>query len=418
MPMRPSRSPVLRAAFAAVAVFAVAGLVSPAAAQMGIRRGTSGADRVNSGNSIPSPNRDAANRTRSFDRPSIPDSTRRAFDPRMATDPSRFGDTSGFVAPDLDYSNIEYAGQIIRSGNRLPLSYPYNRIGRYRPAPGGLRFTAVVGDDDSNFRLRIRYSPLFGYPLGYPRQIRRVTQTGFFYGPGWYTSTSGGGTYYFEDAGITVRSPYGVVPGTLFDDFVPIDGFYIPQSNLGRQPLRRPPEPPTIRFEDLPAGEQATLLLVWGEYEQAIDAYREHLRDNPEDADAFRAAGLALLAERKFVEGIAAVREAYRLDPTLATTPVPESLLGADDTRRTLSWLVTRNHRSDLPSGWLAAAVLMQARGQADAALRMLDKAAELGVEAEILNALRSALDPSFVVPRAGAPAAADASARSSQLPD
>ncbi|MCA9300417.1 MAG: hypothetical protein KDA28_15205, partial [Phycisphaerales bacterium] len=173
-----------------------------------------------------------------------------------------------------------------------------------------------------------------------------------------------------------------------------IQGYYTPDPSLvASAPAPAPSEseaaaPPPTPLEVGAAAMQA------GELEVAIDAYKEHLRDQPEDAWAMRQLGICLMESDRIEDGIAVVRHAYRTDPMLAEQPVARMHFALDTQR--LRALVNRSvryaHRTGSASAWLGVTALMQAEGRRDVARRMLDRAEEAGLETEIATRFAAAL--------------------------
>jgi hypothetical protein len=102
---------------------------------------------------------------------------------------------------------------------------------------------------------------------------------------------------------------------------------------------------------------------------------------------------LALIDANRVEEGIAAMRLAYERDPQLANIPVPQDVFGpSDDLRRNLNRVSMFANRVNTASAWLALAVLMQTEGRPHPAARMLDRAEQAGLSAEVSSAVRAAL--------------------------
>jgi hypothetical protein len=161
--------------------------------------------------------------------------------------------------------------------------------------------------------------------------------------------------------------------------------------NLLRQPTppaatsssQQPPEPPTPL-------EDGVRFLRERDGKQAVASLRRHVRENPDDADSMRVLALALLEARQFDDAAGVMRQAYRLDAALAHEPLPvrEIGLGRERVRDAVKRAVTYAHRVGTASSWLLAGVLMQSEGRNDPARRMLDNAAALGLEREIVEAM------------------------------
>ncbi|MCB9845227.1 MAG: hypothetical protein H6811_04480 [Phycisphaeraceae bacterium] len=140
----------------------------------------------------------------------------------------------------------------------------------------------------------------------------------------------------------------------------------------------------------------------WGEWHMkrrelgpAMDAFREHLRQTPDDAAAQRCLAIVLLEDGRFADGVAMLRLAYGTSPALASLPLDSQLLARNGSDR-LGWLVRRMatyaNQADTPSSWLTEAVLMQGQGRKEQARRMLARAVDVGLDASIAGPLQAAL--------------------------
>lgn len=138
----------------------------------------------------------------------------------------------------------------------------------------------------------------------------------------------------------------------------------------------------------------ARVALVLGELESAEEQYRIHLQDNPEDSDALREFALVMFESDRVQDGFAALRKAYRDDPQLATRPLNLRDMGFDGsrTRRLMAKVSPVANTLKTSSGWLALAALLQWQDKDRAAIRMLDRAETMGLEAEIVAPLRTDL--------------------------
>lgn len=175
-----------------------------------------------------------------------------------------------------------------------------------------------------------------------------------------------------------------------------IEGLYAtvdPALTTQPAPPPAPPQPvaPPVPETDKALGDQ---LLASGDAKAAVNAYRRHLNDNPDDAEAMLALGLALLDAAQPKEGVAMIGMAYRKEPALADSAIPLDVYqrGAGQFRENLRRVSVYANRSNSASAWLALSVLMQAEGRTATALTMLDRAAKAGLEAEVVSRVRSAL--------------------------
>lgn len=151
-----------------------------------------------------------------------------------------------------------------------------------------------------------------------------------------------------------------------------------------------PPPPPTV----LERARGAMAARAWedaiGLYEEALDPERG---GNAEDHSAMRELGFALGTAGRLEQAASVVRLAYEQDPTLAARPVDVTWDGDGWWLRGLTRRAVRE-ATEVPTGtnWLLVAVLMQADGRNDHALRMLERAEAAGLEGEVLSAMRAAV--------------------------
>lgn len=113
---------------------------------------------------------------------------------------------------------------------------------------------------------------------------------------------------------------------------------------------------------------------------------------NPE---AIRMLGLAKIADGQIDEGVAQIVEAYRLDPSLASTPIDERLFptGARfDVRDLVRKVSVRANRTNSADAWFALGVLMQAEDRDSVALDMVLKASGAGMDQAIISPMADAL--------------------------
>lgn len=157
-------------------------------------------------------------------------------------------------------------------------------------------------------------------------------------------------------------------------------------------PTPAPPAPPTVPPTPL---EEARSHLAAGETERAITFYRDHLRENHQDSRALRELGLVLLEAGRLADGIAVIREAYTMNPTLADESFDTSVLGRRGGDR-LAALVRRvsayANAGESASPWLALTVVMQAQGRDRIALLNMQKGVERGLDDFIAQPLGDAL--------------------------
>lgn len=154
--------------------------------------------------------------------------------------------------------------------------------------------------------------------------------------------------------------------------------------------------------EGAPAAEKVELapvvlgmaLLKTGHAAEAVEMFRAHLREDPDDAVALRLMGTALIEEGEVGEGIATIRLAYGLDPALSSVPIDRTLFGSGRRLRELVRKTVRVANAEQSSSaWLAVVVLMQAEGREGVALKNLAKAEREYLSEDIARALRRELE-------------------------
>lgn len=258
-----------------------------------------------------------------------------------------------------------------------------------KPTPPGV--TQGVGDG----RLRYGADGVLHLPGGQeiylPNGLRRANR----WGAGWYT---GGTLSLWNSCSLNVMDPSfaGYPGGWWVNDYRRATPVYDPTGYAPAAFLERP-VPPAPQIQEAPemtALERGELRLRTGDAVGADSALREHLKANPTDAKGLRTLGLALLEQRKVSEAIAVVMAAYTLDPTLAQAPIaPGTIPGdASDLRARFTQVVEIANRQKSASPAFVAAVLAQAEGRKEVALRMLNRATEQGLSAKLGDAMRHAL--------------------------
>ena len=203
------------------------------------------------------------------------------------------------------------------------------------------------------------------------------------YGIGWFHP-------YFTPNPVYFRSPYEYAG--YWDGRRRFWGSIDGQLSIG---YTDPPEPEAEPAPPLTSLEIAEELMRLGEFDAAIAAYRDHLADNPEDADGVRALGIALFLTNQQDAGSAMIRMAYGRDPSLSGRPLTQALFGSSQRRmrNAANAAVRRAHRLDTASAWLTVTVLMQAEGRERVAGQMLERAVYQYLEPELATELRAALN-------------------------
>jgi len=150
---------------------------------------------------------------------------------------------------------------------------------------------------------------------------------------------------------------------------------------------------PFVTGKEAPSTDEALSLrdkaweAIWeGDDAQGLAAFEQHLAAETEDREVSREYALALLHTGKLSDGIAKMYAVYRMNPTLATTPLNAELLpGGEEAMRDLAQrVVTLANASKGPEASVAAAVIFQSLEKNDAARRMLDRAKAKGMDERI----------------------------------
>ena len=249
------------------------------------------------------------------------------------------------------------------------------RLPVYRTGDDGLR---IEGDyEDGKFSLEFHLGSGSYYDGGrvyYPYGSRGyyVHNGRYYYDPSWY--------YYRRGTYLSTRPVNGVLTQQMDSTLLASQA---PQPQIPTEPVR-----------ELTTIERATLLMAAEELPDAIEAYRDHLDEDPEDVKAMRALGLALIENNRLEDGVAMVALAYRTDPMLARSAMDLPELGLEGRRYTnlLARVLQFARRVDSGSAHLAGAVLLQADGKVAGAGRVLDRAERAGLAEEILDPMRREL--------------------------
>ncbi len=142
---------------------------------------------------------------------------------------------------------------------------------------------------------------------------------------------------------------------------------------------------------ELTAHEMAVGWMQAGDAEAAVNWFEEHLRQYPNDLVGMREYGLALIDAGRIADGVAMVGYVYDLMPGLANQSMGSDFWGGSVTRlrRSVTNTVRFAQRSPSGNAWLAVAVLMQAEGRDDVALRMIERAADEGLDPGVADRMR-----------------------------
>jgi tetratricopeptide (TPR) repeat protein len=148
------------------------------------------------------------------------------------------------------------------------------------------------------------------------------------------------------------------------------------------------PEPWTVY-------ETAVYWMMEGDAEQAVEWYRAHLDENPDDLLAMREYAAAMLEAGRTLDAVAVMAYAYDLAPGLSGRAMDPGLWDGSPLRlrRSVVQAVRAAHAAGTGHAWLLVAVLMQAEGRDAVALRMVDRALEMGLNPAIGERLRRELE-------------------------
>ncbi len=144
----------------------------------------------------------------------------------------------------------------------------------------------------------------------------------------------------------------------------------------------------------LPGNERAYRLMMLGMVKDAVAVLREYLRQSPEDMKAMRMLGLGLVQQGRLDEAVATLSLAYYTEPGLAGQVVEPIELGLTTrgVRQGLRKAVGHANKVQTGSAWLLVGVLMQVEGREGVARRMIQRAAERGLESSVADAMLAEL--------------------------
>ncbi|MBC7770893.1 MAG: hypothetical protein H7210_00225 [Pyrinomonadaceae bacterium] len=230
--------------------------------------------------------------------------------------------------------------------------------GRYDDDRFRLGFHVGSGLSAHHHGRRVHY----GYPYGYPYGYGGIGY-GYGYGSSWYDGY----------------------------DATPIRGYRYPDTYVESVPVApvAPPEP-------LSTLEKADVALSESRSKDAVKLFQEHLKTTPNDAEATRSLALALLLEKRHKEAVAVMIGVYEKHHGLAAQVIESDNLprGEAGLRTLVLAVVPYANRTKTASGYLTTAVLLQAQGKTDAALRLLTKAKDAGLDERIASEMEVALKP------------------------
>jgi len=203
--------------------------------------------------------------------------------------------------------------------------------------------------------------------------------------------------YYYPYYGYGYGSNYGY-SGQIIGSYARVDNYAVdPFVGMGAPGAGGQSAAPSMQTPARPMTtlERGDFLLRDGLAREAIEAFKDHLKANPGDADVIRHYALALLVDRQPAEAAATMMLAYERDvEKLGPLPLDPSLGDgfSGEIRGLVNAAVTHANATRSASAWLIVAVLMQAEGRNDVALRQIEKAKAVGLSREIAVVLEKAL--------------------------
>lgn len=160
-----------------------------------------------------------------------------------------------------------------------------------------------------------------------------------------------------------------------------------PRTVVVSQPAPTVVVQPASYVTEVPASKyRAAELLRDGRLNLSADLYKLYLQGSPNDQEARRSLGYALLLDGKLDDAITEIATAYQNDPRLSRTRIPLSSLydGGSSLGTRYAELVNVANRSQTASAYLAAAVVAQSIGNTQNALANLDAARQKGLDQRI----------------------------------
>lgn len=215
---------------------------------------------------------------------------------------------------------------------------------------------------------------------------------------GGFTYTGSGSRYYrgYYDDWWRYRygyyRPYGWASGPIDSRQGPIDWSLLPgvnpQTPTAAPAAAPPPEPTKL--------ELAQRAVAAKQFDQARSLFDEHLKAQPDDVEASRQFAMCLIEAKELDSGLSMLRDLYTNDPTLAERPYAGDAVGHDAgrLREMVAKVTPHAHKVKSPSAWLGVVVLMQAEGRKAAALKILDRAKDAGLERAVVERFAATLAP------------------------
>ncbi|MDI1289317.1 MAG: hypothetical protein PSX37_05105 [bacterium] len=241
---------------------------------------------------------------------------------------------------------------------------------------GGSSFAFSSGYVDYEPVYPVVYSPVWPSTCIVP--ARYVT-------PWWGVYRPSAGWYYPTYTYVNVNSPWVIPTSTVVaDPYLTTPATYLPN----------PPAPAPVSDTEASLLDRAIGAMQAESYDEAVEGFRRHLKDNFDDAYAMRQLAVAFVATRQMDDAAAMMRMAYRVDPGLAPYVINRRELGL--TPGELRTFVNRSveYANDIQSGssWLLVASLMQAEGRNDVAKEMLERSRKAGGDRDLIDAFQAAM--------------------------
>lgn len=263
--------------------------------------------------------------------------------------------------------------------------FGYGYYQRSYRAYSDFRWGVHFGSGGTSFSFSTGYvEPV--YPVAYHRvwpstcivPARYVT-------PWWGVYQPYAGWYYPSYTYVNVNSPWVIPTSTVVTD---------PYLTATTSTTYLPDPPAPVSDTEATTLDYAIGAMQAERYDEAVESFRRHLKDNFDDAYAMRQLSVAFIATRQMDDAAAMMRMAYRVDPGLAPYAINRRELGL--TPSELRTFVNRSveYANDTKSGsaWLLVATLMQAEGRNDQAKEMLERSRAAGGDRDLIDAFQAAM--------------------------
>lgn len=203
--------------------------------------------------------------------------------------------------------------------------------------------------------------------------------------PWWGVYRPSYGYYYPTTTYVNVNSPWVIPTSTVVTDpYLTSTATYLPN----------PPAPVAVQETEASLLDRAVGAMQAENYDEAVEGFRRHLKDDFDDAEAMRQLAVAFVATRQMDDAAAMMRMAYRIDPGLAPYAINRRELGLTpgELRAFVNRTVEYANTIQSGSSWLLVAILMQAEGRSDVAKEMLERSRTVGGDRELIETLQAAM--------------------------